>query len=146
LHGRNKCFGVLNYVVFLIVGVEVKFKKSLPIWWFMPPLHVYSIRVQFAWYPWYQFSSVASECLSSEFTSNSWQEDVADCRGVSYMSHALYNQTRYLIYVSHMDQTCPMKFDLKIYIEGELHITSSSSLFSNFKISQVRVARAQLLS
>jgi hypothetical protein len=112
----------------------------------MPPLHVYSIRVQFAWYPWYQFSSVASECLSSEFTSNSWQEDVADCRGVSYMSHALYNQTRYLIYVSHMDQTCPMKFDLKIYIEGELHITSSSSLFSNFKISQVRVARAQLLS
>jgi hypothetical protein len=25
----------------------------------MPPLHVYSIRVQFVWYPWYQFSSVA---------------------------------------------------------------------------------------
>jgi hypothetical protein len=39
-----------------------------------------------------------------------------------------------------------MKFDLKIYIEGELHITSSSSLLSNFKISYVCVARAQLLS
>jgi hypothetical protein len=38
-----------------------------------------------------------------------------------------------------------MDFDLKIYIEGELHITWSSSLFSNFKISHVRVARAQLL-
>jgi hypothetical protein len=62
------------------------------------------------------------------------------------MSHALYSQTRYLIYVSHMDQACPMKIDLKIYIDGELHITSSSSLFSNFKISQVHVARAQLLS
>jgi hypothetical protein len=108
----------------------------------MPPLHVYSIRVQFVWYPWYQFLSVAPECLSSEFASNMWQEDVPDYRGVSYMSHALYSQTRYLIYVSHMDRTCLMKFDLKIYIEGELHITSSSSLFSNFKISQVRVARA----
>jgi hypothetical protein len=109
----------------------------------MSPLHVYFIRVQFAWY---QFSSAAPECLSSEFASNSWQEDVTDCRGVSYMSHTLYSQTRHLIYVSHMDRTCPMKLDLKIYIEGELHISSSSSLFSNFKISQVHVARAQLLS
>jgi hypothetical protein len=61
------------------------------------------------------------------------------------MSHILYSQTQYLIYVSHMDQTCLIKFDLKIYIEGELHIASSSSLFSNFKISQVCVTHAQLL-
>jgi hypothetical protein len=89
--------------------------------------------------------SVAPKCLSNEFASNSWQEDVADYRRVSYMPHTLYSQTQYLIYVSHMDRTCPMKFDLKIYIEVELHITSSSSLFSNFKISHVCVAHIQLL-
>jgi hypothetical protein len=38
-----------------------------------------------------------------------------------------------------------MDFDLKIYIEGELHIAWSPSLFSNFKILHVRVAHAQLL-
>jgi hypothetical protein len=32
----------------------------------MMGLHVHSIRVQFAWYPWYQSSSVPVECLSSE--------------------------------------------------------------------------------
>jgi hypothetical protein len=33
----------------------------------MPALNIHSIRVQFAWYPWYKFSSVVLECLSSEF-------------------------------------------------------------------------------
>jgi hypothetical protein len=39
----------------------------LPIYRLMPALHVHSIRVQFAWYSWYQSSSLALECLSSEF-------------------------------------------------------------------------------
>jgi hypothetical protein len=32
----------------------------------MEALHVHSIRVQFAWYPWYQSSLVPLNCLSSE--------------------------------------------------------------------------------
>jgi hypothetical protein len=32
----------------------------------MVGFHVHSIRVQFAWYPWYQSSSVPLECLLSE--------------------------------------------------------------------------------
>jgi hypothetical protein len=141
LHGHNKCSGILNYVVFLIVGVRTKIQKiltDLPIH-ATPPCLLYSSPICVV--PMVPILVSSPECLSSEFASNSWQEDVADCCGVSYMSHALYSQTWYLIYVSHMDRICPMKFDLKIYI-GELHITSSSSLFSNFKISQVHVTRA----
>jgi hypothetical protein len=53
--------------VFIIVGEEVRFNKFLSICRLMPALHVHSIRVRFAWYPWYQSSSVALECLSIEF-------------------------------------------------------------------------------
>jgi hypothetical protein len=44
----------------------------------MPPLHVHSILVQFVLYPWYQSSSVALECLSSEFVEYSVLSETID--------------------------------------------------------------------
>jgi hypothetical protein len=117
LHGRNKCSDVLNYVVFLIVGVRSKIRKILADLPFhaTSPCLLYSSPVCVV--PMVPILVSCPECLSGEFASNSWQEDVTDCHEVSYISHALYSQIRYLIYVSHMDWTCSMKFDLKIYIE-----------------------------